>query len=324
MANILVHTPQYGKESQFGMVSGKASVGGSERIADPEKQKDEKKTGEVRKSENGSSIFAGNSPVLFAEQIGQKKADAQKNALKKILEVFESDSEIDQTIRDSEQHKVELEKQIGFYNEKLDNLEEARKELKEEYGITDDCEEEENLNLIRKSLSAPLSITEEDMTKLEKMGQITDYQKAALEYDAQEEVWKQLKKDAQKEHRAESGNVQGIKLERLKSNPMTKAQAAAEAIMEAAMENIVSLIYEEARENLEEKFGGKTLDGKIREEAVPDEEEETEKKLKQKKEEAQVEVSDEQKNILERLKKFIQSQKILPEDAMGVKVDTMV
>lgn len=324
MANIHIHTQQYGKESQFGAVSGKVSIGGSGTVADAEKQKDEKKTGEVKNSGSSSSIFVGDSPVLFAEQIGQKKTDAQKDALKKILEVFENDLEIDQTIKNSEQHKEELAKDIKKYNEELDKIDVARKELKEEYGITDDCEEEENLNLLRKSLSDPLSITEDEMTKLEEMGQITDYQKAALEYDAQEEVWQQLKEDALKEHRAESGNVQGIKLERLKSNPMTKAQEAAAAIMDAAIETIISLIYEDAKEKLEEKFGGETSDGKVREEQIPEDDDESAKEKKLKVEETQVEITDAQKKILERLKKFIQSQKMLAEDVMGVKVDTIV
>lgn len=323
MANIHIPTQQYGKESQFGAVSGKVSIGGSGTVADAEKQKDEKKAGEVKNS-GSSSIFAGDSPVLFAEQIGQKKADAQKNALKKILEVFENDLEIDQTIKNSEQHKEELAKDIKKYNEELDKIDAARKELKEEYGITDDCEEEENLNLLKKSLSDPLSITEDEMTKLEEMGQLTDYQKAALEYDAQEEVWQQLKEDAWKEHRAESSNVQGIKLERLKSNPMTKAQEAAAAIMDAAMETIISLIYEDAKEKLEEKFGGETSDGKVREEQISEDEDESAKEKKVKVEETQVEITDAQKKILERLKKFIQSQKMLAEDVMGVKVDTVV
>lgn len=277
---------------------------------------------EKEANEDRKSIFAGDTNFMLQNQIGQKKAKAQRDALRRIVDVFEADMKIDQTLKNSALHKEELAEQVKQYDAEINKLTQAQQELKEEYGITDDSEEEQNLNLIRKSLSDPFSVTEEDMEKLEKMGPITDYQRASLEFDAMKDVWQKLKDDAIAANKGESQKIQGISLERLKSDPMVGAQKEAQAIKDAARDSIISMLREEAKENIEEKFGNtsETEDKK-------DEEEEQGNADKSKKTDAKIMTEDltaEQKDILERLKKFIKSQGILKEDTLGLKIDEML
>lgn len=307
MSNLGVHNSRFVEKTAFSNISVQ------------KKEEEMEKTAKTKKAGSGSSIFAGETNINFVDQIGQKKADAQKQALKRILEVFNSDLEIDQAIKDSAKRKEDLSDQIAQYDAEIEKLNQTQQDLKEEYGITDDSEEEQNLNLLRKSLSNPLEITEEDMTQLEQMGQITEYQKASLENDAAISVWQDLKEDALQTQKDESGNIQAIKLARLKSDPMVGAQKEAQAIMDSATESIVALIYEKAREHLEEIFGGTAKENEegteeVQEETTEDQEKVDVDKIMEDKTAAQ-------KNILERFKNFIKSQSILEEDVLGIKVD---
>lgn len=310
MASIHVHTDRFGT----GIFQDSVSIG----------QKAEVKKESAQEHEDGKNIFVGDSPILFSEQMVQKKADAQKNALKKILEQFTSDLEVDSVIKDSEIQREELTKEIEKYNEELNKIEQAQKELKEEYGITDGCEEEENLELLRKSVNDPFSLTEEDMTKLEEMGEITDYQKAALEYDAQAEVWEERKADAMGKVDNTGKQIAAIKLERLKADPMVAVQAAAAEIMEVAVQNMITEIYEEAKEELEEKFGGGTSTDEVRKEEVVQEKNEKVEEEQVDVEKIQEELTSAQKDILGRFKKFILANGMLPEDVLGIKIDELL
>lgn len=278
-----------------------------------------------KKQGNGVSIFAGDSNLAFADQIGQKKADAQKNALKKILEVFERDLDLDQTIKSSDVHKVELANQIKEYDAEIEQLTKNQQELKENYGITDESDEEKNLNLLRKSLTDPLSITEEEMTQLEKMGPITEYQKSSLENDAMKQVWQELKDDAIAEYSGEGKKVDAIKQARLKSDPQVGAQKEAQAIKDSAAAAILSLIYEKAKETLDEKFGGDASDVKKSKE---DEKELSTDKNKDIQKDEQINSTEDypvaKQDILERLKKFMKQQMMLQEDVLEIKIDEIL
>ena len=111
-------------------------------------------------------------------------------------------------------------------------------------------------------------------------------------------------------------------MERLKSDPMVGAQKEAQAIKDAARDSIITMLREEAKEKIDEKFGTVTeTQGK------KDEEEEIDDGDKKKKADAKMQTEDltaEQKDILERLKRFVKSQGILREDILGLKIDEML
>lgn len=273
--------------------------------------------------ENRKTVFAGDSDFLLQNQIGQKKAKAQKDALKRIVEVFESDLKLDSMMENSALHRDEQMEQAKQYDAEMEKIDQAQLDLKEEYGITDDSEEEKNLNLIRKSLSNPLAITEKEMTQLEQMGPITEYQRASLEYDAMKNVWKELRDEAGRASINENQKIEGIRLARLKSDPMVGAQKEAQDIMDEASDAIIALLREDAKDKLDEKFG-KTEET---EDKNAEEGEKTEEKDKKDKSDADVladQLDAEQLDVLERIKKFIKNQGILQEDTLGLKIDELL
>ena len=51
----------------------------------------------------------------------------------------------------------------------------------------------------------------------------------------------------------ENAIIRGVKLERLKSAPMVKAQNEADAILDAASKEVIGMIMEEAKDTMDEK-----------------------------------------------------------------------
>ncbi len=272
--------------------------------------------------ENRKSVYVGETNFFLQNQIGQKKVNAQRDAMRKILEVFESDAKLDQIVKDSDVHKNALLNQIDQYDSEIQNIERMQQELKEEYGIKDDSLEEQNLCLIRKSLGNPMSITKEEMAQLEEMGTITNYQRSSLELDAMKEVWQDLKEKAKLAYAGEGQQVEDIMQARLKVDPMVGAQKEAKAIKEQVSDSVLAMLLEDAKEKMEEKFNNPIVIKKNNEE---EERQETKEEFKTKNETNVTEnMTEEQRNILDRLKQFIKKQKILQEDTLGVKIDQLI
>ncbi len=175
---------------------------------------------------NRKAFFAGNSN-LNNDPIAEKRMEAQKKAMKVVGDAWDTDKAIDKSIEDRRNHyqemlalKNEVQSQINDINNQIDAL-------KEEYGITDDMEYKEWPAEFKQAYSA----LKEPMDELNK--QINDADTA-------------MKDDV--------ADIRAITIERLKSNPMLDAQKTADAIHAATDEEIIGMVMQEAKENIEEKM----------------------------------------------------------------------
>ena len=107
----------------------------------------------------------------------------------------------------------------------IDSINEQRKIIKEGYGITDD------------SKQGPAS-----------------YQKEMLELDKNESVYKQTIEDNNKSIVSENAIIRVIHLERLKTHDMVDASKQADKIIESANKNIIGMMIEDVKENIDDKF----------------------------------------------------------------------
>lgn len=107
----------------------------------------------------------------------------------------------------------------------IDSINEQRKIIKEGYGITDD------------SKQGPAS-----------------YQKEMLELDKNESVYKQTIEDNNKSIVSENAIISGIHLERLKTHDMVDASKQADKIIESANKDIIGMMIEDVKENIDDKF----------------------------------------------------------------------
>lgn len=159
--------------------------------------------------------------------IAEKRMEAQKKAMKVVGDAWDTDKAIDKSIEERRTHyqemlalKNEAQSQINDINNQIDAL-------KEEYGITDDMEYKDWPAEFKQAYSA----LKEPMDELNK--QIHDADTA-------------MKDDV--------ADIRAITIERLKSNPMLDAQKTADAIHAATDEEIIGMVMQEAKDNIEEKM----------------------------------------------------------------------
>ena len=291
--------------------------------------------------EKTNSYFAGNlNQDLFSNKVQQKKKEAQEKALKIIGDTWENDRSIDMDILERREKVADLQKENEESQKQIDEIQQMQKELQEQYGIENDSQEQKDLQLLRKKKEwmkgKGTSLTKEELEyteKLEREG-LTDYQTRQLEYDNQKSFFQENIDKNKKEIVMEYAIIRGIRLERLKQDPMVKAQEQAEEILEAASKEIISMVVEDAKEHIDEK---------------QEKEEEKAEELKEKKKEqeafveTQKEKKTEQENLLdeipmeellkmpqmkEEVKKEIQNivskMKLVAEDIKGAMVDKSV
>ncbi|SDA79865.1 hypothetical protein SAMN02910275_02995 [Butyrivibrio sp. INlla18] len=223
----------------------------------------------AHKSGNLPSVSGAN--LKGESLVQQRQGLARKQALKVVSDAFGGEKKLDAQMQSIKDEIKRLQDEI---NEKTaDTLEnDARlKELQEAYGIDPDSEENNELSkLAFKMNNSKDGLSDEEKSKM------SEYQQQALYYVAKNQ---QNSLDIDRAKAQQMGNVQGyadMKRERAKSQDMMKAQDEAEDIMEAAGEEAIALLTQEAVEHVDEEQ-------KEREEEAK---EAAEKKKEEKKEEA--------------------------------------
>ena len=121
-----------------------------------------------------------------------------------------------------------------------------------------------------------------------------DYQQKQLDLDSAKSVYQQTVSENKKTIVEENAIIRGVRLEKLKSDPMLKAQDEAQAIREAASKEITGMVVEQAKEHIDQ----------LQEEA-----EEKAEKLEEKQ---------------EKLEEFIESQKEKREESEEIMEDMPV
>ncbi len=274
---------------------------------------------------SSNSVFAGNLNILSQQDIlAEKHVKNQKKALKGILDQFKKDIETDNNLASRRSNMTKFEEEAGIARTELEKVQKLRQNLKDSYHITEDSEQEKELGLLRKSMDPFATLTEDEMNQLSNIKELTEYQKSALEYDTMEETWQERFDNASKGIVNEGQSIIAIKLELLKSHPMTDAQIEAAKIMEAANKEVVATILQQTKENIDEKL-------KEEKEAAEKQAEELEEKEakdkeyglnKVKKDIKEIQESDsEQEKLHTELINVIEKMKAIEEDLKGILVD---
>lgn len=179
------------------------------------------------KNAKAGAFFTGNPNTVDNNPVAQKRMEARKKAMKVVGDAWDTDKEIDKSIQQRRDHyqemlalKNEAQSQINDINNQMDAL-------KKEYGITEDVNYKDWPSDLKQAYS--------DLK--EPMGELN----------------KQIE-DADKMMRDDVADIRKITIERLKSNPMLDAQNTADAIYAAADEEIIGMVMQEVKENIEEKM----------------------------------------------------------------------
>lgn len=207
-----------------------------------------------------SKAIDGRSLAPALDPIAAKKEQAQKKAMQIIQDAFSGELAIDNDI-DARMQKIgSLRKEIADNQRAVKSIEDDRAALREQYGVDADSQEERDLQLLAKEAGSKFSgsgivLSNEEKKQLATIKEqgLTEYQQRSLEMKEYEQPYADAVTDAQNEIKTENAVINGIKLERLKTDPMGKAQKQADAILDAAGKEIIGMLLEEGREHIDEK-----------------------------------------------------------------------
>lgn len=275
---------------------------------------------------------------LQQDTVLSKQIQAQKKALKHILDAFGVEQGISNSIHEHSKKAEELMEEANMNLSEAKRLEGLKSDLKKTYDIADDSAEQKDLELLekqeridRRESNEVLSV--EEKKRLSEMGPLTEYQTDALEYEKAILEFNSRAKDAIENAINKNRVAEALKIEQGKLHVQVDAQKTADDIMEQASKEILGMLLDEAKDHVDDKIE------ENKEEAEKLAEKEAEKeKLKEKNEPANEAVigqtvgqlgniaeADGVKNkIQEEIRNLVAKQKMLEEDVKGLEVDQQI
>ncbi|MBR1703547.1 MAG: hypothetical protein IJ716_16650 [Lachnospiraceae bacterium] len=212
------------------------------------------------RSGSAKSVDASGLKAVF-DPVAQKKAQAQKQALKLVGDVFANDRKMDQDLEGRRERIRQLQQENGEYRRSIQDIENNREEFRKNSGVAADSDEERELQLLAKEKEASfagssvrLSDEErEEIARIKEKG-LTQYQQDSLAMKEDERYFAEAIHKGEQEIETENATITGTKIERLKTHAMTDAQKEAEQIMQKASGDIVNLLVGEAKDHIEEEL----------------------------------------------------------------------
>lgn len=300
-----------------------------------------------KKKENGQAnkIFAGDINIM-TDSIEEKKKKAQKDAMKLVSEQFKSDCEMDDSFQKMSDRIDELWKQSGDAKKEIDALNVEKEKLKGDYGIEDDSQEQKDLELLEKAATPDYNtdFTEAESERLKYLQmhpeERTEYQQAVLGRDTSISLQKKVIDNSMRELIGINAGVRGVKLERLKSEPMMEVQKITDIIQEKVNDEIIGMVIDETKDTIDDNLDME----KEKAQKAEAEKQELERKIEDAKEDNVAESNESnanaedladttevlsnaeqlQEDVQAGIKEIIEKQKVLAEDLKGISVDEML
>lgn len=286
-----------------------------------------------------SSPVFGGAQGLGEDKILMKKKQAQQQALKVVSDVWNKDRKVDDDLKDRREHLKTVTQDYAYANQTLKELEDREAELKNQYGVEDDSQEQKDLELLKKR-AASLSGSGEELTEqeMERLGQLdqkgpSEYQLQCMELNQRKSNCRKMIADSKKAMIEENAIIRGISKERLKDSSMVDAAGQAEEIKEAASQEIVGMLLEEARDHIDEEQEKKEEQAEEIKEKKEEQEELLEKRREEKAEdEKELEVTSEELLNLDKtsddfkkeMQNIVNKMNLVAEDIKGSVVDQIL
>lgn len=294
----------------------------------------------AKEKDGTKNVYAGNLNKQL-DPIAQKQQQAKKQVMKIIGDARASDRKLEDDLAGRRSNIKKQQETIGKANDELKRIGAARRELRESYGIAEDSQEEQDLRLLEKERNSKkpgseIYLTKEEGERLEQIKEegLTEYQKRSMEMLDNGSPYEMEISEAEKEMKAENAAISSIKTAMLKSKTMLKAKEAAEDVMEAARDEIVGMLWDEAKDHIDEELEEKKEAAEEKAEKEKEEKEKLEKQKEDKEEKEQfaeqvaastkfmVEADSAMSEVQKEIKKIMNEMKLTEEDLKGAAVDT--
>lgn len=258
--------------------------------------KEQKVENDPKKTE-GKSIYVGKMNQEN-DPIAERKALAQKQAMKAVMNAYEGDRKADDSIEECKTNGDAFKAQAKEVELELKQVKEARAQVKE--------------------VSTP-----------------EEYAAASAEYDDIEKILNNRADNFKSQAMGENLSIEGIKLALVKEHPMVDAQGVSDMILEAASKEAVNMMIDKAKENVDEtQKENEDKTKKLQEEKRAEEEKvqsETKDNPTTSENKATPDNAQEiqsadimQEAVQKQIKNILDSQKVLEEDLKGISVDEIL
>lgn len=293
-----------------------------------------KPEGRQRKTIDGKGLQAKLDPITT------KREEAKKRAMKIVGDAFANERKIDDDLDARRERIKTLQNEMGIAKRAIQEIEDSRNELRNMYGVDLDSQEEQDLKLLEKEIDARMpgsniSLTREEVEKIAdiKANGLSEYQERSLEMKESEFSYVKTAYEAEEEIKMENQIISATKLERLKTHPIVDAKEQAKAIMDAASDEIIGMLVDEAKEHIDEEAEKKKEEAKEKAEEKEELEERIEKVKEEKKEkekmteeilEGVAEVENNSKDMemaQQEIKDMMNKMKLIEDDIKGAAVD---
>ncbi len=304
------------------------------------KQAENADTASRNSQEKNKTIYAGSLLREFPlrDRIQQRRAQAQERAMKIVGDTWNGDKKIDEELNRSRERIRELQASNKDAQDSIRDLKAESEALAELYQVDPDSEEQQDLELLKKAQAASrpfsgIKLTEEEGERLAEIQdkELTEYQTRQLEINKRVWDYQETISLTNRKIEVENAVIRGIRLERLKKDPMLEAQQEAETVMEAARDEAVGMIVDEAKEHLDEEQEEKEEEAEaIREkneeleeiqEKRDEREEELEQLIKDMPVEEMTDLNQTVEEVKQQIQKVLNEVNLIEEDIKGAKVD---
>ncbi len=236
------------------------------------------------------TLFAGDMNKK-PDSILQKRQQARKAAMKVMMDAHENEAKIDDDLKERKNKIKDLQAGSAAANQEVNEYKKLMEQAKVEYGVTDDSEQQQNLELLLKEkkankIGSDVTLTEEERERLADMGPRTEYQKKVLELDAAADIYRDEISENHKQIMEETEISMKIRQERLKSHAMVDAVNEKDDMLLTAAKEEIGMLMDEAKDKIDEEQKKREEEAKKKAEEEKEKEEQLER-VKQKREEVE-------------------------------------
>ncbi len=207
---------------------------------------------------------------------------AQKKAMGIIKNAWAGDQRISDDLAGRKERVRKCVENLGEAAGEVKRVREGRLALKEQYNIADDSQEEKDLRLLEKKADKDAKrpgrrfLTEEEEKRIKEImeaGGPTEYQQKSLEMREEGLAAEDIITENTKAILSEGYYIRTIKGQMLKSQAMLKASDGAQEILKAASREIIKMLEDEVRDNVDKEAEIEKEEAERRAEEEKDEEE---------------------------------------------------
>ncbi len=287
-----------------------------------------------------NNVIDGKTLNLSGNILDEKKTQAKKEAMKLIRDAFEVDQKISDSFNEKKRHLEELIQSKGEADKVIKDIESERKALREEYGLSENSQEEQELKLLEKEFRSGLpgseiSLSYEEKKALDEIKErgLTEYQSRSMEMLDYEKNYFVKSYSNTFEIQDENRSLGMMEREMLKNTTMIEAQKQAKKVEEELNEQVVSIVVDEAKDNIDFEVEEKKEEA----EKIKEKKEEIEERIDASKKRRD-EMEEFSEKILEgaesmsrtsksvdeaqqEVKEMMSKMKMLDEDIKGIEVD---